>query len=167
MSEGVVVGLAERLISETDWASYRMLTGGPASGVGAVLQRLFASSDPESATVESDALENEVAVQGNLYSAAEPAVRVLAASLADPRPRWVMLSVLDLMFLILSGYPVADEIESGNGALLERCTSRVRESLWLIVRVAIDDAVCVRAALDVLEIVDEDGVAVGLVRSLR
>jgi len=71
------------------------------------------------------------------------------------------------MFLVLSGAPVRDEIERGNGALLERCIACVRESLWLVAREAIADATCFEAALDVLDIVDPDGVANKLVRSTR
>jgi hypothetical protein len=159
-------GLAERLVAVTDWGTYRRLSGGPAVDVGQILTSLLTSSDPDSANVASDSLESEVAVQGNLYSAAEPVVRVLAASLADPRSRWVRLSVLDLMFLILSGAPVRDEVERGNGALRERCVDRVRESLWLLVREALTDPTCYRAALDVLDLVDPDGSASELVRSL-
>jgi hypothetical protein len=71
------------------------------------------------------------------------------------------------MFLILSGTPVTDEVERGNGALLERCIARVRESLWLIVREAFTDATCYEAALDVLGIADPAGTASELVRSIR
>jgi len=160
------VGLAEGLIEATDWGNYRRLAGVSAAGVGQVLMSLL-KSDRERVETARNSLENEIAPQANLYSAAEPAVSVLAASLADPRPRWVRIAVLDLMFLILSGAPVRDEVERGNGALLERCIARVRESLWLIVREALTDATCYEAALDVLDIVDPGGTANELARSIR
>jgi hypothetical protein len=160
------VGLAEGLIEAIAWGNYRRLAGDSAAGVGQVLMSLL-TSDRERVETARDFLENEIAPQANLYSAAEPAVSVLAASLADPRPRWVRIAVLDLMFLILSGAPVRDEVERGNGALLERCIVRVRESLWLIVREALAEATCYEAALDVLDIIDPGGTANELVRSIR
>ena len=153
-------GLAEMLISLTDWSAYRRSTGRPATGVGELLTALLISKDAASADPACDAIENAVAVQSNLFSASEPALQVLAASLADPRPRWVRLSVFDLMFLVLSGGPVSNEIERGNAHLLERCISRVRESLWLIVQEALADPTCKRAALDVLRLVDPGGKSV-------
>jgi hypothetical protein len=159
-------GLAERLIEATDWASYRQLDGVSAADVEQLLMSLL-RSDPEKVDGAEDSLENRIAPQANLYSAAEPAVSVLAVALADPRPRWVRITVLELMFLILSGAPVRDEVERGNGALLERCIARVRESLWLIVREALTDATCYEAALDVLDIADPGGNANVLVRSTR
>lgn len=149
-------GLAERLVAATDWGSYRGATGSSAAGLGDVLLSLL-RSDPGGAGSVMDHLENEVVPQANLYDAAEPAVSVLAATLADPRPRWVRIVALDLMFLILTGAPVAQEVEQGNGALLERCIARVRESMWLIAHVALADATCYDAAHDVLDIVDADG----------
>jgi hypothetical protein len=159
-------GLAERLTEATDWGSYRQLDGVSAADVGQVLLSLL-KSDLEMVDAAEDILENRIVPQANLYSAAEPAVSVLAAALADPRPRWVRITVLELMFLILSGTPVADEVERGNGALLERCIDRVRESLWLIVREALTDSTCYEAALDVLDIADPAGTANELVRSIR
>ena len=160
------VTLAERLIERTDWASYRRLPGASAERVGQLLQSLLRSGRDGVEDLR-DALENEVAPQANLYSAAEPAVSVLAASLADSSPRWVRITVLDLMFLILSGAPVVEEVQLGNGALLERCFARARESLWLIVQAGITDAACYKAALDVLDLVDPAGTANALARSLR
>lgn len=160
------LGLAERLLAAIDWSDYRQLGGDPATEVGELLRSLLEST-LETADTTSDALENVVAVQANLYSAAEPAVSVLAASLVDPRPRWVRISVLELMYLVLSGAPVAEEIECGNGALLDRCRTRVRESLWLIVRVALADSTCYEVALEVLDLVDPGGLAAALVRSSR
>jgi hypothetical protein len=159
-------GLAERLIEATDWGSHRQLDGVSAADVGQLLMSLL-RSDLEMVDAAEDFLENRIVPQANLYSAAEPAVSVLAAALADPRPRWVRITVLELMFLILSGTPVTDEVERGNGALLERCIARVRESLWLIVREAFTDATCYEAALDVLGIADPAGTASELVRSIR
>ncbi|WFE34249.1 hypothetical protein [Micromonospora sp. WMMD975] len=159
------VGLAERLIEATDWGSYRQLGGVSAAEIGKFLTSLL-SSGPEMIDSVEDSLENRIVPQANLCSVAEPAVSVLAAALADPRPRWVRITVLELMFLILSGAPVVDEVERGNGALLERCIDRVRESLWLIVREGLTDASCHEAALDVLDIADPAGTAANLVRSI-
>lgn len=159
-------GLAERLIEATDWGSYRQLDGVSAADIGQVLMSLL-KSDLEMVDAAEDFLENRIVPQANLYSVAEPAVSVLAAALADPRPRWVRITVLELIFLVLSGAPVTDEVERGNGALLERCIARVRESLWLIVREAITDATFYDAALDVLDIADPAGNASELVRSIR
>ncbi|MGW4215347.1 hypothetical protein ACWEIJ_45755 [Lentzea sp. NPDC004789] len=160
------VGLAERLIEAIDWGSYRQLDGVSAADIGQILTSLL-SSDPDMIDATEDSLENRIVPQANLYSVAEPAVSVLAAALAGPRPRWVRITVLELMFLILSGAPVANEVERGNGALLERCIARVRESLWLIIREGLTDASCYGAALDVLDIADPAGTASDLVRSMR
>ncbi|GGQ56282.1 hypothetical protein [Couchioplanes azureus] len=159
-------GLAERLIEATDWGSYRKLEGVSAADVGQALMSLLGADRGRIDTAE-DSLEDKIVPQADLYSAAEPAISVLAASLADPRPRWVRIAVLELMYLILSGAPVRDEVERGNGALLERCIARVRESLWLIVREALADETCYEAALDVLDMVDPGGAANEILRSIR
>ncbi|MFG1611001.1 hypothetical protein [Actinoplanes sp. NPDC049265] len=159
-------GLAELLIEATDWGSYRQIDGVPAADIGQILTSLL-RSDPEMIDAVEDSLENRIAPQANLYSVAEPAVSVLAAALAGPRPRWVRITVLELMFLILSAAPVADEVERGNDALGERCISRVRESLWLIAHEALSDPSCYDAALDVLTIADPAGTATNLVRSMH
>lgn len=163
---GGSVRLAERLIEATDWGDFRRITGGSAGRVRAMLTSLL-ESDSEGISTARNTLENEIVPQAGLYSVAEPAVSVLAASLADPRPRWVRIVVLDLMYLILTGAPVKDEVERGNGDLRERCIDRVRESLWVIARVALVDAICGDAVLDVLDIVDPGGPAPALVRSTR
>ncbi|GAA1576734.1 hypothetical protein GCM10009804_36690 [Kribbella hippodromi] len=148
------VGIAERRIGATDWGRYERLSGS-AAGLGEVLLSLL-DADREGAGAARDHLENEVVPQANLYGAAEPVITVSAASLADPRPQWVRIVVLDLMFVILSGAPTLEEVERGNGALLEHCVARVRESAWLIAREALTDVACYDAALDVLDIADAD-----------
>lgn len=162
----VPLGLAERLIEATDWDSYWQIEGVPAADVGRILMSLL-NSDLEGIDAAEDFLENRIVPQANLYSAAEPAVSVLAASLTDPRPRWVRIAVLELMYLILSGTPGREEAQRGGEALLERCIARVRESLWLLVQAALTDEACYEAALDVLDIVDSGGTATALVRSIR
>jgi hypothetical protein len=86
------VGLAEGLIEATDWENYRRIAGVSAAGVEQFLMSLL-KSDRERVEPARHSVENEIVHQANLYNAAEPAVSIVAASLADPWPRWVRIAV--------------------------------------------------------------------------
>jgi hypothetical protein len=157
-------GLAELLISLTDWSSYRKLGGDEAGSVGGDLSAFLTA---EKAAVEPlrNRLESEVAVQANLYSASVPVVRALAAALVEERPRWTRIAALDLMFLILRGASAPEEVARGEAGLSESCIAAARESLWSIVRVAKEDPACHDAVRDVLGVIDREGLALAVLEA--
>lgn len=159
------LGVAERLIRRTDWPSYRKIGGQPAESVGVALAALLALEGPEEARRLSDNIESEVAPQSNLYSACEPTMAVLSATFVDARPFWVRTVALDLMYLILNGAPVQDEVALGNAALREICVSRARESMWALVKEAVCDSRLRRSVSEVLQLIDAQGSASALALS--
>lgn len=159
------LGLAEMLINEIEWYRYQQPMG-PADEVGRNLLS-FLGSDRKTVGFFRDSLEDEVVPQANIYSAAEPVARVLVATLADPRPRWVEIAVMDLMFLILTGVNGGVDPGFQNDDLLERCVARIREGLWLVARAGLADSACYEAALDVLDLADNDRGVFNFVRAVH
>lgn len=154
--------LAERVIRSTNW-SQLAAANGPASQIGESLGLLLTAATPEEASTAYWRLENHVVVQGELFESAEQAVAVVVAAFADPRPRHVRISMLELLYQILRGLPSPDEIERGNADLLERCRARTLEGLWLLVHEAMVGEH--EAVMDVLELI-LDGDRIEVVRSL-
>src|SRR5262245_35297877 len=97
--------LAEALNKQISWSSFTDITGS-AGDVGNALCELLASANSEACESWYWRIENHVVVQGSVYDAARPATRVLVAALADQRPKWVRIAVLELLYQILSGAPV-------------------------------------------------------------
>jgi hypothetical protein len=148
---GRVAGLAEREIELVDWAQFTELDG-PGGDIG---NRLRALLDAGSSDAAGDAywrLENHVVAQNELFDSAEPTVSVIVAALADERPRYVRIALLDLLYLILTASPSA-AIKARCPDLVERCHARAREGLWLLVREAAVGAQ--GSARDVLELLGE------------
>lgn len=149
-------GIAELQLRRVDWGSFRQIDG-RAAIIGSALAMLFGSTSATEAERAYWELENWIVAQGTVYSSAEPALSVLMASFLDNRILPIRVSALDLMYQILTGEADALSDEVGNGALMDRCRTRVREGLWLLVREAMTGLS--EAALDVIEVVDEDRAA--------
>lgn len=120
--------LAEKLNRQIPWAQLADFTGN-AQDVEAAIADLLGAENPAICESAYWRIENRVVVQGTIYQAACPATRVLVSALADPRPEWVRVAILDLLFQILSGSPdPAEEID-----LSGQCNAIAREGLLLIV----------------------------------
>lgn len=106
-------------------------------------------------------IENYAFAQGELFEVSEACSSVLVAALADPRQKWVRVSVLELLFQILSGY--ASTHEGTPADIVQRCRQAVREGLWLLLREALIGER--DAALDVLDQLGEGARARALLRA--
>lgn len=143
------VTLAQFLIRSVNWAEFELMTG-PAHGFG---ERLAAFVSPN-ATARGElwqAMENQVFAQDDVFSAAEPTVRVLLAALAEPLPAGVRNAVLDLLFHLVHAASFRGD------DLGRRCMVAAAEGGWLLVREALAGDPGVRdACLEVLDICAPD-----------
>ena len=126
------MGIAELEIARVDWASESDISG-DASRIGTALTGLLAASNAEDATAAYWQLENRVVAQGELFPVAAAAVSVVMAALADPRPRYVRILLLELLIQILSGEE-SEETRTRYGEVRQECVLRATEGYWLLVR---------------------------------
>lgn len=124
---------------------------GQADRVGETLLALLSARDPSEVESAYWGLENHVVVQGGVYDSAVPVTRVLVAALLEDRPLWVRISILDLLFQILSGATVET---SPDCDLIEECKHIASGGLWLFVREFVGGPR--DAARDVLECLEID-----------
>ncbi|PZT71609.1 MULTISPECIES: hypothetical protein [unclassified Streptomyces] len=125
--------LAEVEIARTVWTDYRTM-GDRSHEVPGALRRLLAASDEDEAMAAYWDLENVVVVQGQLHSAALPAVPVLLAGLLGELSPDARDLVLELLRQIVTGEPDEDERALGNTDLGDRCRAAARTGLWLVYR---------------------------------
>ena len=148
--------LLERQIGKHPWKDLRVM-GGDASEVPEALVTLSIADSPQAAEKAYWLLENRVVVQGALFSSAPAVVDVLMAMLSLSPPRWVTISILELLFQILSGESHESESARGRDQLASECRSAAMPGFWLICReVASGERA---AALDVLAILDGETAA--------
>jgi len=144
------VTLAELAIRSVNWPEFELLAG-PAQGFG---ERLAAFVSTESTTSREElwqTMENQVFAQDDVFSAAEPTIRVLLAALIDPRPGDVELAVLDLLFHIVHAASFRSD------PLGQRCMSAAAEGGWLLVREARTGGPSVRdACIELLDVCAPD-----------
>ena len=133
MEIGILETLAQIEIQRVEWHTFREAGGNP-QALGSSLEGLLASKTPENAEKRYWELENHVVVQGQLYSSALPVVSVILASLCDPFPRHVRISLLELLFQIVSGEAHESEVFSGRPDLGAECREIARSGLWLLYR---------------------------------
>ena len=138
--------LAEGLIRSVDWAEFELLTG-PARGFGESLNA-FVSPDATAARAELwQTMENHVFAQDDVFSAAEPTIRVLLAALAEPRPVDVRIAALDLLFHLVQAANFRRD------DLGRRCMEAAAEGGWLLAREALTGGLATRdACLEVLDL---------------
>ncbi|GAA3884146.1 hypothetical protein GCM10022275_34710 [Tessaracoccus defluvii] len=153
----IVISVAERMVEEVDWPSYRVAMG-PATTLGAALHALISSGNVDESSAAWNEIEEHVFSQGTIYSAAEPTVSVMLAALMDDQPSWRSGRILDLLFFIVRGVSVTDPSLQG------RCRDRAREGLWLLARWALTHEGWARDnVLEVVEVIAPDRVE--LIRS--
>jgi hypothetical protein len=145
--------LYEFELERVSWASLRESTGS-ATAIPGVLTQLLTASTPEECETHYWRLENYVVVQGNLFEVAEFVVPVLLAALQESSPRCVRISILELLFQIVSGGPHQSELALGNFDLARRCQAKTREGIWILYRELMQDHNS--GARDVLEVVETD-----------
>ncbi|WP_437741285.1 hypothetical protein WMF39_37410 [Sorangium sp. So ce1504] len=145
------MNVAERLIGSIDWTSVHEAEG-TGERVKDALLGLLSAKDPEESTRAYWGIENHVVVQGELHQIAEACTSVLVACLVDPRPRFVRIAVLDLLFQILGGYASPSNFTPGD--IVERCHRAAREGLWILIDEAIHRER--EAARDVLRLLGEE-----------
>lgn len=148
----IVNSVAERMVEELDWPSYRVAMG-PATTLGAALHGLLTSGNIDEASAAWSEIEEHVFSQGTIYSAAEPTVSVMLAALIEDQPSWRSGRILDLLFFIVRGVSATDSSLQG------RCRDRAREGLWLLARWALTHEGWARDnALEVIEVIAPDRV---------
>ena len=145
--------LAQMEIQRTRWEEFREISG-PAQEIAASLENLLASETPEEAEKRYWGLENHVVVQGQLYSSALPVVSVIMAGLCAEPSRHVRISLLELLFQIVSGESHEDEVAAGRPDLGDECRELARSGLWLLYRELKYGAS--EAAMEVLEKIETD-----------
>lgn len=142
--------LAELVIRSVDWAELELFSG-PADGFG---ESLAAFVSPDSTATRDElwqTMENHVFAQDDVFSAAEPTIRVLLAALIEPRPGDVRIAVLDLLFLLVHAASFRGD------ELGRRCMAAAAEGGWLLVREALTDGPGIRdGCLEVLDICAPD-----------
>ncbi|MGK4000060.1 hypothetical protein [Sorangium sp. So ce1024] len=143
--------VAERLIRSIDWAGIHEVDG-TGERVRDALSDLLNAESPEESTRVYWRIENHVVVQGELYEIAEACASVSVAALVDPRPRFVRIALLDLLFQILGGYASSSSFTPAN--IVERCHRAAREGLWVLIDEAIHGER--EAARDVLRLLGEE-----------
>lgn len=135
-------------IRSIDWSRYRIITGG-ADRFGDALEGLLYASSPDQSRVAWTGIENVVFAQNTIFSAAEPTVDVVLATLVGDPPRHVRTTIIDLLFLILGG--ASDE----DPDLHRRCRERAMRGIWLLVREAAHAEEPTRdAVLEAMELID-------------
>lgn len=135
------------------WEDLREIAGS-AGNVRGSLRRMLTAATPTDAEKAYWELENHVVVQGQLFESAERVVPVLLAALLDESPPHVRISILELLFQIVSGEAHPEE---ENQQIGDKCRQRAREGLWLLYRELSCSLKGQReAAVEVLEVLETD-----------
>lgn len=138
--------IAEVVIGSVDWSAYTLLDGS-AAGFGEILTEFIANEEPAQQGSLWQNIENHVFAQDDIFSAAEPTIKVIMASLVDGPPQHVRLSALDLLFHLVQAASYRGD------DLAQRCLDAARQGAWLLAREALHDSELVReACLEVLDI---------------
>ncbi|MET3182287.1 UNVERIFIED_ORG: hypothetical protein ABIC43_005462 [Variovorax guangxiensis] len=135
--------------SRIDWSKYEEAQG-RADSIPLALEALLSSSIEEAEKYYWE-IENHVVVQGRLFSAAEPTLQVLIASLLNARPKHVKVDTLELIFQIVA----ASSAEVSNEEYKEmqrRVQLRALEGLWIFYRELNGEHA--EAACEVLDLID-------------
>jgi len=144
--------LATIELGRYDWETFRVADGRP-QDVPEYLKGLVESETEADAETHYWGLENEVFIQLQLFSSAVPVVSVILAALTDdstsrPARRWL----LELLYQIVCGESIRDEIDVGNADLGDQCRRAASAGLWVLYReLHRGDSEAAKAVLDVLD----------------
>lgn len=142
--------IANLLIDSIAWEEY-FDASGRAAQIGISLRELIVAKDEKAAELAYWKLENRIVAQGTVYDVAVPAIRVLVAAFLNDLAMPVRISILELLYQILSG--ATSELETKRD-LVDECRILAAEGLWLIVREFVSGPR--GAAGDVLACLDTD-----------
>ncbi|QGJ70306.1 Hypothetical protein PBC10988_20010 [Planctomycetales bacterium 10988] len=146
--------LFERELEKYDWQNLRIMCR-KATHVPFALRKLIQAKTVKEVDEAYWRIENSVVVQGGLYQAALPTIKVLLAALigSDP-PFFVKVAALELIFQMVNGGVSAEEMEAGSHSLLEDCQQAVREEVWLFNTKKLAENA--EATEEILDIIDPD-----------
>jgi len=147
--------IARTLMAQTQWGTYRTISGS-ADSVPSALQDLADAADSASADRAYWRLDNRVVVQGQLVSAAIPCIRVLLAMLMSDISLYSRTRICDLLLQIGTGVTDASEAQIGND-LAGDARDALREAVWMLYGLTCDTEQRVReSALELVVEVDTD-----------
>ena len=140
------LNVADQVISTVDWSTY-WLADGAAVGFGRRLMDFLTDSPSGDRRGLWETMENHVFSQDDIFSAAEPSISVLLASLIDQHSLATRIAVLDLLFHIVQAASYR------NDDLGSRCMRSAATGAWLLVAQAIAGPRAVtEACIEILEI---------------
>ncbi|WP_019099918.1 hypothetical protein [Chromobacterium haemolyticum] len=145
--------LVEMEIKRIPWSSLREIDGNATNIEFALLNLLNCTSAEEAENIYWQ-LENRIVVQGQLFQAAEFVVPVIIAALFENKARYIKISLLNLLYQIITGAPHEDEIKQGNINLTEKCIKSAREEIFVLYHELINGEK--ECAKDIIEIIDTD-----------
>jgi hypothetical protein len=142
----LAVEIAQRLIDTTEWSRYELMDG-PASEFGNALSTFIADAPVDQWPARWATMENHVFSQDDIFSAAEPTLRVLLAALVDGVDASARRGILDLIFHIVHAASYRDD------DLGARCVDEVAAASWLLVREAVrGDQNVAASCIEILDI---------------
>ncbi len=128
------VNPSQLVLKTTNWADYHAQHGGlfAAVKVGVALHDLLAADDNDDYWKHWWRLEGYVFCQSEVFSVAEPVMRILTMALAEDISQKTRDLAYDLIPFVVNGGP--SDAPLGDPQLVERCRAIVREALVIIVR---------------------------------
>jgi hypothetical protein len=111
--------LALLMIEAVEWSTYDVMDGA-ATALGSQLHEFLTVDDIERRSDLWRTMENNLFCQDDIFSAAEPAIPVLLASLTEPATAAVRIAVLDLLFHLVQGARFRGD-QLGDDCLKQAC----------------------------------------------
>jgi hypothetical protein len=148
--------LVEMELARHDWTRI-IEADGPATSIPISFRELLLAADPQTVEKVYWKLENHVVLQRALFEAAYYLVPAITAALVDfNRPKWVRISLLDLLYEIVRGDSHIEEKARGFPDLGRQCKELARQGLWILYGI-FQEGQLWRQAKDLIEILDDDG----------
>jgi hypothetical protein len=157
--------LVELELNRPNW-DHIVESDGPATKIPGAIRELLAAATPEQAELAYWKLENHVVVQGQLFEAACFVVPIImTALLQEERPRFIQISLLELLFQIVHGESHCEETARGLANLRDRCRAAAREGLWILYHAFINRNLV--GAKEVIELIDKDTARLVILERMR
>lgn len=143
--------LGEIVLDEFDWEVYGTCAGPRSQDLRGRVLKFINSESSEEARQTWLTIENVAFAQNTIYPSVEPVVEVLVAALADERPEWTRMWIVELLRFILMGGSEEDP------TLVARCYERARRGVWLLAKLSQEVTGENReAVLEVLDLIDRE-----------